>query len=160
MKPRLLLARSIRLVFLLLLLSPYLSYAQSTINGKITDENGKGVAGVTVAVKGSTNQTISGDDGSYRISGVTSKDILVFTSIGYLEQEIAVKDQTVINLTMDISQKVLGDVVVIGYGTQKKRNVTGAVSQFDARKLEERPMQRVDQALVGQLSGVTVKQTT
>ena len=61
---------------------------------------------------------------------------------------------------MGISQQELSDVVVIGYGTQKRKDVTGPVSSFDAKKLDERPIQRIDQALVGQLAGVTVKQTT
>jgi TonB-linked SusC/RagA family outer membrane protein len=130
-----------------------------TITGKITDENGKGLGGVTISVRGTNNKTIS-DDGNYRIAGVKSTDVLVFSFVGYMEQVIPVKNQSVINVSLDISQKILSDVVVIGYGTQKKKGVTGAVSSFDARKLDERPVQRIDQALVGQLAGVTVKQTT
>jgi TonB-dependent starch-binding outer membrane protein SusC len=108
-------------------------------------------------VKGTNNQTTSLEDGTFKIAGVKGSDVLVFSSVGYLEQEVPVKNQSVINLSLDISQKTLNDVVVIGYGTQKKKNVTGAVSTFDARKLEERPIQRIDQAMVGQLAGVTVK---
>src|SRR4029077_6271263 len=96
-----------------------------TVTGQIKDENGKGVEGVTITVKGTNNKTVSAGDGSYRISNVGSKDMLVFSSVGYQEQEVPVGTQTIINLSLDISQKVLGDVVVIGYGTQKKRNVTG-----------------------------------
>ncbi|MDP4261241.1 MAG: TonB-dependent receptor [Bacteroidota bacterium] len=155
-------------VFVLLLLFVSLSYwnplqAQNsplTITGRITDENGKGVPSVTIRVKGTNNQTTSLEDGSFKITGVKGNDVLIFSSVGYQEQEVPVNNQSVINLSLDISQKILGDVVVIGYGTQKKKNVTGAVSSFDARKLEERPVQRIDQALVGQLAGVTVKQTT
>ncbi|HYM93002.1 MAG TPA: TonB-dependent receptor, partial [Chitinophagaceae bacterium] len=131
-----------------------------TVGGKIIDENGKGLPSVTIRVKGTNNQTISLDDGSYKISGVKGNDVLVFSSVGYLDQEVPVKNQTVINLSLDISQKILGDIIVIGYGTQKRRDVTGAVSSFDARKLDERPILRIDQALVGQLAGVRVKQTT
>jgi TonB-linked SusC/RagA family outer membrane protein len=162
MKPKLLLAKSNVLLFFLFFFIPPLLYSQSTstVSGKITDENGKGVQGVTVTVKGTTNQTISAEDGSYRISGVGSKGVLIFTSVGYQEQEVAVKNQSVVNLSLDISQKVLGDVVVIGYGTQKKRNVTGAVSTLKNQNFQERAITRVDQALVGQLAGVTVKQTT
>jgi len=131
-----------------------------TVTGKITDENNKALPGVTIHVKGTTNQTSSANDGSYSISNVKSTDVLVFSSVGYQEQEVSVNNQSVVNLSLDISQKTLSDVVVIGYGTQKRKNVTGAVSSFDARKLQERPVQRIDQALVGQVAGVTVKQTT
>jgi len=161
MKSRNLLAKYFALATLVFLFFSTVANAQaSNVTGKIADENGKPLAGVTIRVKGTNNQTSSGDDGTYRIAGVKGNDVLVFTSVGYQEQEIAVNNRSVVDLSLDISQKVLGDVVVIGYGTQKRKNVTGAVSSFDARKLEERPLQRVDQALVGQLAGVTVKQTT
>ncbi len=148
-------------VLSIFLYSPQVNAQNSlTVSGKITDENAKGIPGVTVQVKGTNNRVTSSPEGSFTISGVNGKDILVFTSVGYLEQEIPVNNQSVINLSLDISQKTLSDVVVIGYGTQKRKNVTGAVSSFDARKLGERPVLRVDQALVGQLAGVRVKQTT
>src|SRR5258706_1626269 len=131
-----------------------------TVSGKVTDENGKALPSVNIRVKGGNNQTTTSEDGSFRIFGVKGNDVLLFSSVGYLDQEVPVKDQSVINLSLDVSQKTLSDVVVIGYGTQKRKNVTGAVSSFDARKLEERPVLRIDQALVGQLAGVRVKQTT
>jgi len=162
MKKRVLLARSIALLCFLFSLCTLQSIAQNslTVTGKISDENGKGVPNVTVHVKGTSNQTATREDGSYTITGVKGTDVLTFTSVGYEEQQVSVKNQAVINLSLGISQKVLSDVVVIGYGTQKKKNVTGAVSSFDARTLNERPVVRVDQALVGQLAGVTVKQST
>src|SRR5574338_792539 len=131
-----------------------------TITGKITNETGDAVPNATIRVKGANNQTISLQDGTYKLSGVNSNGVLIFSSVGYLDQEIPVNNQTVINLSLDISQKILGEVVVIGYGAIKRKEVTGAVSSFDAKKLNERPVQRIDQALVGQLAGVTVKQTT
>lgn len=163
MKLNLHLAKGIAILFVVSLLfySPDLKAQNSlTVSGKVTDENGKGVPSVTIHVKGTANQTKSLDDGTFKIAGVKGNDVLIFSSVGYEEQEIPVKNQSVINLSLGISQKILEDVVVIGYGTQKRKNVTGAVSSFDARKLEERPILRVDQALVGQLSGVRVKQTT
>jgi len=157
------LAKAIALLLLsALLFSSSQLKAQNTItvNGKVTDENGKALPSVTIQVKGGNNQTTTSEDGSFRISGVKGNDVLLFSSVGYLDQEVPVKDQSVINLSLDVSQKTLSDVVVIGYGTQKRKNVTGAVSSFDARKLEERPVLRIDQALVGQLAGVRVKQNT
>ena len=131
-----------------------------TVTGKVTDESGKGVPDVTISVQGTTNFTRTSEDGSFRLTNVTSNATLLFSSVGYITQEMAVSNQSIINLTLGISQKALDEVVVIGYGTQKKKNVTGAVSTFNASKLDERPVQRIDQALVGQLAGVTVKQTT
>ncbi len=146
---------------LIVSLLPVIAIAQDkTINGKITDENGKGVPSVTIHVKGTGNQTKSLDDGTFKIAGVKGNDVLVFSSIGYEEQEVAVKNQSVINLSLGISQKVLDDVVVIGYGSQKKANVSFAISKLKNENFDERPITRVDQALVGQLAGVTVKQNT
>lgn len=104
-----------------------------TITGKITNENGDGVPNATIRVKGANNQTISLQDGSYKLSGVKGNDVLVFSSVGYLDQEIPVNNRTVIDLALDISQKILGEVVVIGYGSIKRKEVTGAVSSFDAK---------------------------
>lgn len=157
----------LRKSFSLLLFSAFFFFSSQvkaqntlTITGKITNENGDGVPNATIRVKGANNQTISLQDGSYKLSGVKGNDVLVFSSVGYLDQEIPVNNRTVIDLALDISQKILGEVVVIGYGSIKRKEVTGAVSSFDAKKLDERPVERIDQALVGQLAGVTVKQTT
>ncbi len=150
------------LFFFTLFSSSYLPAQNSSmsVSGKITDENGKGLGGVTVHVKRSKNQTLSQDDGTFKITGIKGNDVLIFTSVGYQDQEISVNNQPVINLALDISQKILSDVVVIGYGTQKKGNVTGAVSKLKNDNFDERAITRVDQALVGQLAGVTVKQNT
>ena len=132
----------------------------TSVRGKVTSENGNGLAGVTVSVKGTSLSTLTNDDGSYQINVPTGKKFITFSHVGYEDQTVAVERRSVINLAMDLSEKELENVVVIGYGTQKKKDVTGSVSSFDAKKLDERPVQRIDQALVGQLAGVTVKQTT
>lgn len=154
-------AKSITLFLLFLTYIPQIQ-AQSSlpVSGKVTDDNGSGLTGVTVTVKGASSSTVTANDGSFKITVPTGKESLVFSYVGFQPKEVAINNKPVINITISASQKILEDVVVIGYGTQKKRNVTGAVSSFDARKLEERPVQRIDQALVGQLAGVTVKQTT
>lgn len=163
MKLKSLISKGIPLSLILLftlLLSSYKSQAQSfSVTGKVTDDNGKALPGVTITVKGTGTSTSTADDGTYKISVPSVKSVLQLTSSGYQAQEVSVGNRQVVNITLAISQKLLEDVVVIGYGTQKKKNVTGAVSSFDARKLEERPIQRLDQAMVGQLAGVTVKQT-
>ena len=132
----------------------------TSVRGKVTSENGNGLAGVTVTVKGTSSSTLTSDDGSYQINVPTGKKSITFSHVGYEDQTVSVERRSVVNLVMSLSEKELENVVVIGYGTQKKKDVTGAVSSFDAKKLDERPVQRIDQALVGQLAGVTVKQTT
>ncbi|MDP4214594.1 MAG: TonB-dependent receptor [Bacteroidota bacterium] len=162
-----------KIIFLLLIccftLSSHYTRAQNppaspnaalTVSGVVSDENGKPLPGITVQVKGTSTSTLTGADGAYRIALPKPNSILVFSYVGYQTLEIGVNNRMIINTSMELSTKALSDVVVIGYGSQSKRDVTGAVSSFDARKLEERPLQRIDQALVGQLAGVTVKQTT
>src|SRR5258705_8205902 len=83
------------------------------VSGKVTDENGKGLPSVTIRVKGTNNQTTSIEDGSFRITGVKGSDVMFFSSAGYEEQEVAVKNRSTINLSLGVSQKILSDVVVI-----------------------------------------------
>jgi TonB-linked SusC/RagA family outer membrane protein len=146
----------------LLLFSPSALHAQTTVTvtGKVTDPTGKPLQNVTVEVKGTTTRTTSSTDGTFTLAGLTGKEVLVFSSVGHETQEAAVNDRSLINISLAVSEKMLEDVVVIGYGTQKKRNVTSAVSNYDAKNLDQRPVLRVDQALVGQMAGVTVKQTS
>ena len=131
-----------------------------TVTGKVTDEGGNAVPGVSVLVKGSDKRAIGKADGSFSISVTTGKETLVFSSVGFSTKEVALNGETSIEIKLVNEKSTLDDVVVIGYGTQKKRNVTGATVSFDASKLDERPVTRVDQALVGQMAGVAVKQTS
>ena len=153
------------LVFLCLLLivNPTKLHAQNpslTVTGTVTNEAAKGMEGVTVLLKGSGVTTVTNQDGYFKIKANKGNDILVVSYVGYQVEEVKVNNRTVINLALGLSKNVLEDVVIIGYGTQKKKNVTGAVATFNAQNLDERPVTRVDQALVGQLAGVQVKQTT
>jgi TonB-dependent starch-binding outer membrane protein SusC len=160
-----LLPKGIWTIPILLLLTVFQAKSQDAtgsiiITGKITDETGAGVPGVTVQVKGTDKRTIAKEDGSFSIPVVTGKETLVFSSVGYTGKEVPLNGATSIEVKLASEKNTLDDVVVIGYGTQKRRNVTGAQSSFNASKLVERPVTRVDQALVGQMPGVTVKQTT
>jgi TonB-linked SusC/RagA family outer membrane protein len=132
----------------------------SSVSGKVTDDSGAGLSGVTVTVSGTSVSTMTASDGTYQIDIPSGKRTLSFSFVGYESQTVSVDGRAVINISLGISREELENAIVIGYGTQKKKDVTGAVSSFDARKLEERPIERVDQALVGQMAGVTVKQTT
>ncbi|WP_201980033.1 SusC/RagA family TonB-linked outer membrane protein [Hymenobacter rubidus] len=130
------------------------------LTGKVTSPTGEGLPGVTVVVKGTTLGTTSNADGSFSLSVPDKTGTLVFSFIGFQTQERSFSGPGAFTIKMVDDTKSLEEVVVVGYGTQKRADVTGAIATLDARKLEERPIARVDQALVGQLAGVQVKQTS
>ncbi|MBF9141109.1 SusC/RagA family TonB-linked outer membrane protein [Hymenobacter properus] len=134
--------------------------ADWTLTGKVTAPNGEGLPGVTVVVKGTTLGTTSNADGSFSLSVPDKAGTLVFSFIGYQTQERSFSGPGNFSIKLADDSKSLEEVVVVGYGTQKRADVTSAIATMDARKLEERPIARVDQALVGQLAGVQVKQTS
>jgi len=158
MKFKQLLAKKFSIAIVLtLFFLPIYSLAQSvTVTGKITDDAGVGVPGVTVQAKGTNNKVVSAADGTFRIAGLTGNETLVFTSVAYLTQEIAVKNQTTIDVSLVISQKTLEEVVMVGYGSQKKSDVTGSLSRISAETIKERPAQNVLQAIQGKAAGVHV----
>lgn len=153
--------RSAMLISLLIQLTIF-SFAQNsiTVSGKIMDESNKPLEGVSVQVKGTATATVTNADGNFTINVPSEKSVLIITHVGYEQQQIEVANKRQVSISMKAAANSMENVVVIGYGTQKRKNVTGAVSSFDARRVDEQPVQRVDQALVGQLAGVTVKQTT
>ena len=133
--------------------------ADETITGSVIDENGKGLPGVSIQIKNTTQGTSSDADGNYRIvaeKGAT----LVFSFIGYVKQEIAIGDQTIVNVTMAPDAQALSEVVVVGYGTQKKVNLTGSVATVTAKNLENRPITNVSSSLAGLAPGVSVRQSS
>ena len=148
------------LITALVIFLPAIVFSQQRqIKGKVTDENGAPIPDVSVALKGNPAQTRTDLTGSFVITASDGNAELVFTHVSYPERTVVVSGNEV-TVTLQQSSTQLDEVVVVGYGTQKRRNVTGAVSSFDARKLDERPLVRVDQALVGQMAGVQVKQTS
>ncbi|MCB2410630.1 SusC/RagA family TonB-linked outer membrane protein [Hymenobacter lucidus] len=134
--------------------------AEWQLTGKVTAANGEALPGVTVVLKGTTRGTTTGPDGSFALAVPETAGTLIFSYIGYLTQEHKFTGAATIAVRLADDSKALEEVVVVGYGTQKKADVTGAIARFDAKQLEERPIARVDQALIGQLAGVQVKQTT
>jgi len=134
--------------------------AEWQITGKVVSQNGEGIPGVTVVLKGTAQGTTTGADGSFTLAVPEAAGTLVFSFIGYQTQERRITGATTLSIKMAEDTKSLEEVVVVGYGTQKRGDVTGAIASFNAEKLEERPIARVDQALVGQLAGVQVKQTS
>ena len=139
-----------------------LAFSQNNfrVSGKVIDETGKPVSGATVTVKGTSIATATTTDGSFVLNIPSGNAVLVVTSIGIVEMEVGVNNRPEIAISTTSNTTSLQDVVVVGYGTQKKKSVTGAVSKLKNENFDERPIVRVDQALVGQLAGVTVRQNT
>lgn len=150
-------------VFLLILLSSsVLAFAQTRfpVSGKVTDNSGQPLEGVTVQESGTRNVVQTKKDGLFSIDVASSNASLVLSYVGFDAQQVPVNNQSIITVALKPAASAMDDIVVIGYGTAKRRNVISAVSNFDAKNLEQRPVGRVDQALVGQMAGVTVRQTT
>ena len=152
------------LPLLLMLLPTAFVWAQpaATISGVVTDyATGKPLEGATVVVQGSGNGTATKSDGSYSITVSKENSVLRFSFLGYITKDIPVKNRnTTVNVQLVTNQKSLNEVVVVGYGSQRKIDVTGAVAQLDASKFEERPISQIAQAMQGQMAGVQVRTTT
>jgi len=129
---------------------------QNSVSGKITDEGGVALIGVTVYVKGTTNGTVSDANGNYNIGNVPVDGVLVFSFVGLQSQEIDVAGKTQINVTMLPSSIALEEVVTIGYGVQKKVNMTGSIVSVKTEELQNIPMANLSNAMAGRAPGVTV----
>lgn len=127
------------------------------VSGKITDETGMPVPGVNILEKGTTNGTTSDSEGSYRITVTDGNATLVFSFIGYTTQELPVGNQSTINVSLAVDTQTLSEVVIVGYGTQKKLNLTAAVDQVDGDVLQNRPMANVTQGLQGVLPNLNIR---
>src|SRR5690606_25686198 len=114
---------------------------------------------VSVLVQGTSLGTATDAAGRFQISAEAGS-VLVFRNVGYRTQEINVGNRSTINVVLQPESSDLEEVIVVGYGTQKRSNITGAIASYSASDIEDRPVARVDQALVGQMAGVQVKQST
>ena len=126
------------------------------ITGTVSDEKGVGLPGVSILVKGTQRGTNTDVNGNYRLSIPDDNIILVFSFVGYLSQEINVANQTSLTISLKPDTKSLEEVVVVGYGVQRKKDLTGAVSTINAEMFKERKETQVAQALQGAMSGVMV----
>lgn len=145
---------SLSLALLLMLTSVALAQ-EAVVTGTVVDETGAGMPGVNVLVKGTPQGTVTNAQGGYSISA-PSNATLVFTFVGYKTSEVPVGDRTTIDITLAEDLTSLDEVVVIGYGTQKRSDLTGAVGSVSADKLQERPATSLNQALSGKIAGVQV----
>ncbi len=149
--------KQLQLIFLLCFLPIGMLWAQQkNISGKVTNEDGNPLEGVTISIKGHLNAlSQTSATGEYAIEANTG-DVLVFASMGYANAERTLADQGTINVILTADLTNLDEVVVVGYGTQKKVNLTGAVSTINSEQLERRPIVSTSSALQGLAPGVTV----
>nr|WP_319509546.1 TonB-dependent receptor plug domain-containing protein [uncultured Draconibacterium sp.] len=146
---------------MVLFLCSIMTFAQqNAISGKVTDGSRDPLPGVTVVLKGTTQGTITDIDGDYQLPNVSSGDVVVFSFVGMVSQEVTVGDQSEINVSMVADAIGIEEVVAVGYGTQVKREVSGSVQTVDAETLKDLPVSQVTQKLQGQMAGVQIKQTT
>ncbi|HMH31702.1 MAG TPA: TonB-dependent receptor [Puia sp.] len=135
------------------------SFAQNRmVKGKITDENGRPLPGANINLKNTSSFTTSDSSGNFQMS-ITgqAKPILVISFVGYLPTELAVGGGSYFDIPLKHSSQSLNDVIVVGYGTQRKRDVTGSISVVNADEIAKRPLVRVEQALQGTAPGVAVQ---
>src|SRR5215203_2920288 len=155
------LTRKILFVFIALT-SFIVSIAQTTkITGRVFGQDNNAVAAVSITVKGSSIATSSANDGSFSIDvPQDARSVLVFTSVGFQPLEIETDNKTFIEARITDDSKEMQDVVVVGYGTQRKSDLTGAVSSIRGDKLREMPVVSIEQAMQGRMAGVQVQQTS
>jgi TonB-linked SusC/RagA family outer membrane protein len=133
-----------------------------TVKGKVTDDKREALPGVNIIVKGTSQGTITGIDGSYTLTVPNDNAELVFSFVGYLTQEIVVGNQSTIDIELKVDQKSLDEVVVIGYGSQSRGDISSSIASLSVadQKIAELPITGPEQVLQGRLSGVNVTQNT
>ncbi|HEY4323863.1 MAG TPA: TonB-dependent receptor [Mucilaginibacter sp.] len=144
---------------LFLLLSSWAMAQKITVTGKITDETGQAVPGVTVTIKNSTTGTNSDVQGKYSLSA-NGNDILVFSLIGFIKQEIPVSNRTSIDVQLTAETQRLNEVVVVGYGTQKRKDLTGSIASVKGDVFKDQPITNPIEGLEGRVAGVNVITTS
>lgn len=146
------------LLLLLLLLVSFSQVMAQGINlkGKVTDETGGGLPGVTVLLKGTTNGTATDAEGNFALTVPDATGTLVITFIGYTTQEVPINNRTTLNVSLKPDAKALEEVVVIGYATVARRDVTGSVASVGAQQIKDVPVNSAAEALTGRLAGVQV----
>jgi TonB-linked SusC/RagA family outer membrane protein len=151
----------LKLIFcpLFLLLSSLAMAQNITVTGKVTDEKGLDLPGVTITIKGTQKGTNSDINGKYSIVA-TSNNVIVFSMVGFVGQEIKVNNQSVINVSLAAEDRLLNEVVVIGYGTQKRGDLTGSVASVKADVFKDQPITNPIAALQGRIAGVNVVESS
>ena len=143
-------------VFLTLFFGASATQAQTTVTGKVTDATGTGVAGITVAVKGTNSATATDDLGSFSLSVPAGARILVVSGIGYPTQEVDINGRSVIDVSITSAASNLNEVVVIGYGTARKKDLIGATTTVSSRDFQKGAIATPEQLILGKVAGVSI----
>jgi iron complex outermembrane receptor protein len=147
--------------FIVAFLSVHLAMAQkATVKGKITQEDGSPMPGVSVQEKATKVGVSSNNNGEFSITVSSPKSVLVFSYVGFAEQEITVGNQSVIDVKMAAGNSKLNEVVVVGYGTQRQKDVTGSVASLSAKDFNQGPILSPQQAMQGKIAGVNIAQNS
>jgi len=155
------LLKPIAAVFMQFILISSLAFGQTTVEGTVTDsQSGEILPGVNITVRGTSTGTATNSDGYYSLNVPSLSDTLVFSFIGYQTQEVPINGRTTINILMAPQAIVGSDVVVVGYGTQSTRAISGSVTNITTEGLEDLPVSQLTQKLQGKLSGVNINQNT
>lgn len=141
-------------------LKPEAPVSEFQISGTVTADTGEPLPGVNVLVKGTTNGTVTDGNGKYALNLNDGSETLVFSFIGYMTQEVAVNSQSVLNVTMTADVQALQEVVVVGYGEQKKVTVTGSVVAVEGKDLQKSPAVDLSNSFAGRLPGIVAVQTS
>jgi len=149
------LGRGNTVLYLLLFCSIGALQAQTTVTGVVADNNGMGIPGVNVTIKGTTTGVATDTDGKYTITAPDSAT-LIFSYIGFNSQEVAVDGKELINITLDENVQTMDEIVVIGYGTQRRQDINSSISSISSEDIEDLPQVSIDQMLQGKASGVVV----
>ena len=143
------------LTVLFLCLSIVVFAQTKTVKGTVLDERGESIIGASVSVKGTTTGTITDLDGKFTIN-TKNNDVLTISYVGYIEQSVSVAGQTDLKIILKEDSQVLDEFVVVGYGIQKKSDVTGAMASVTSKELEARPVANAVQAMQGRAAGVDI----
>lgn len=144
------------LMFLLLLICSTMAFAQVKVSGVVNDAGNEAIIGASVLEKGTTNGTVTDFDGHFQLNVTNAQATLVISYVGMKPQEIALKGKTTVKVTLQDDNEVLDEVVVIGYGTAKRKDITTAVSSVSTDDIEKHPITSAAQAIQGKAAGVTV----
>lgn len=137
--------------------TPFTQQKERTITGVITDEKGQAIIGANVSVKGTSNGTITDVDGNFILANISDNDIIVISYIGYISQEIKAGKQTSLKIILKEDTQAIDEVVVVGFGTQKKVNLTGSIGTVKTEEvLKSRPVTNVQELLAGSVPGMIV----
>lgn len=150
--------RSLQLICLLVFFA-LTALAQSPVSGKVMSEQNEGIPGVTVSIKGTTRGTTTDADGAFRLNAATN-ETLVFSYVGYTSQEAVVGSQTNFTIKLVPDTRSLEEIVVVGYGTQRRQDLTGSIASVKGQELAKLPIASVQQGLQGRVAGVQVTQSS